>query len=402
MAVCADPKLASRPADLLSLCAAKIIRDNISIDPIEGCQIHKQLQTEKKTFRASAENRTCSRLSGSMWQILASLESSNAVFEDVNCIKWFAAGNYLSEVIQAWKVFKDHDPIDKCRLFLLGALTGENYECLRYACLALSKCAGRSSCRRMVEWMYESDECLPRFNTVSMGLVSDSFRCGKSVKSIMHGNRLLKQDLPRVYAELDYHYVPTCGTTAFTYKVINLGAWSVVPWMLYTRVSISTTYLICCLKLNRFDMLKSELNLSSLISFNIAKWVWKECSLLALQWILCNASNVQYVLSNIQICFASVAKLDILADYGVMLPELFVERAAQCCSVEIFAKFVECCRSWSPERCFQASLRNTEQRSKEIRRYINRSMPDLSNRPRVGYFRVRKRCSAGSRKKHVT
>lgn len=78
----------------------------------------------------------------------------------------------------------------------------------------------------VINWIYSSDECMPRYSSVSLSVMSTDLGYASSMNGLMNRNSMLIREVTAIRSSVDsMPSVPISGTNAFLYKAIELGSW---------------------------------------------------------------------------------------------------------------------------------------------------------------------------------
>lgn len=107
------------------------------------------------------------------------------------------------------------------------------------------------------------------------------------------------------------------------------------------RIQLERILVLFCLHQDRYKILNryvSGLQLKGILNVSCARWIWKRCSPLALQWTLWYGCLDLSQWGTVCMSSATILKLEMLEDAGMELSEYAVEAAAVACDTIRFEK----------------------------------------------------------------
>ena len=167
----------------------------------------------------------------------------------------------------------------------------------------------------------------------------------------------------------------------FLHDAIRYDSWETVKWLLCTEISLERPLVMFCVVMDKLELLDkcTQFELAGLFTVKCVRWMWMLQHRLAhlIHW------------ASVSVKYATIVKLDLLKDIGVILPEAATEEAALHCNIDIFWKVISMARSWQPVRCMRISKLNFDHR---IRLSILRFLSSNSNMQKHTRLRNVKRC----------
>lgn len=362
----------SRVLSLLRLCQATVVRNSTPVDKSVPKTMMRYMEEETEKYLSNS--RGINRLSGSIPRCLATFEKSTSVWGEVESIAWFASGDNISEVLQAWSNPEHSDVEAKLKACLLGALVGDNFICLKMALNHLQYLGKYYSCNyreKVLQWIQSSSQYLSMLKLTQLCLMSEDLgkeeawdAPGKNIRvySLLKAKAAEEAfpDDPAVQSKLVSmpHYSCSVGH-AIAAAAIREGGKDTISWLIYYGVDLTHYYICACLLLDRTDMIPTELyHLASELREESVHWIWANCPVQSLDWMLLHSGNAKNHFATVCVVVGTVAKLELLFNRGIMLTEWQVQHAARYCTPQLFSQAVRCSRSWQPVWCYRVSRWN--------------------------------------------
>lgn len=342
----------SRIFPLQTMCAATIVRHDVPTHPMRTSPLGDRVTALQERFK-SAEDRL--EYSGDMVLIMAS--ASGDVWDDPDCIKWFAAGDHIEHVRLAMSMHSKGDSVvdlvTGIAFCLEGALTGENFTCLRHACRLILK--HNLDVMVMVEMLYESDN-FAHLKAVPLSVMSMHLGWKSRCQSSIRNSAVFNRDLCTVQTLLHgSRWFVLRGVHSLVHRAIETDNWNVIQWMSFLEIRLDMVYVALCMKMGKYHLLGEDLRYPlQTIPYYLAVWIWKECSATTLQWALINLDSMKKSWMKFDMRYATHIKLDLLEEQGVRFSEIFTTNAMMVCPVSVVEKILDMSRSWNPVECMRA------------------------------------------------